>query len=285
MIKNKIIVIIISILMSLVPFSLNGQDDCLRFADKFFDNGNYDYAITEYKRYLFFNPDSKLCGDVHYKIGLAFRHQNKWSKAISEMRKSVSFVSNDSIKDERRISIAIINIAKSNYSSAEFELIRIVHFSKYPILKRKAHFFLGVCYLYTSEWEKARKEFNDFYLSNFPDKIDSLFNTASTLEYKSPVLAKWLSTFIPGSGQIYGGDIKNGINAFLLNSITGYFLIDSLIENRLKDAMISNFTLFERYYRGNRYNAEQIVKLHNKRLSQNFAKKILDNLNKIEPKN
>ncbi|MBD3373615.1 hypothetical protein GF406_01150 [candidate division KSB1 bacterium] len=282
---EKIPTLILNIFLLLIVSFSHAKDVCLSSADKFYEIGNYDLAITEYKRFIFFNPNDETASNIYYKIGLAFRNQAKWSEAIQSIGKSISLTTQDSIKDDRGISKAIIYISKSDFSSAEFELLRIANFSKYHSLRKKANFFLGVCYLYTAKWEDSRLSFNHCF-TNSPSvrsKIDSLLEFSSNLKYKSPRLARWLSTFLPGSGQIYGGDTKNGINALILNSLTSYLLIDSLIENRLKDALIGNITLFERYYRGNRYNAEQIIKIYNMRISQNFAKNILDYLNKMEP--
>lgn len=274
---------ILILLFLIVSFS-NAQDVSLITADKFFEIGNYDHSITEYKRFLFFNPIDESASDIYYKIGLAFRNQGKWSEAIDAIGKSIAITTQDSIKNDRSISKAVIYISKSDFSSAEFELLRIISFSKYPSIKKKAYFFLGVCYLYTARWEDSRVAFNQCF-ANSPSvrsKIDSLLELSSNLKYKSTRLAKWLSTFLPGSGQIYGGEIKNGLNALVLNLITGYLLVDSLIEKRFKDALITNITLFERYYRGNRYNAEQIVRLYNMRINQNYSKNILDYLNKMD---
>jgi hypothetical protein len=159
-------------------------------------------------------------------------------------------------------------IANSSYSAAEFELLRIAHFANYSFLKKKAFFFLGVCYLYTFKWEEARKAFgHHFSDSQFPKgkEVDSLFALSTSLKYKSPDAAKWLSTFIPGSGQIYCGDWRNGINALAINSLTTYLLIDALLERRFQDAIISHLTFFDRYYRGNRRSAERAAMRRNER--------------------
>jgi len=67
-----------------------------------------------------------------------------------------------------------------------------------------------------------------------------------------------------------------------LNSITGYYLVDSVIKKQYKDALISHLTLFERYYRGNRYNAEWIATSYNRRISSNYAANIMDYLSIID---
>ena len=40
-----------------------------------FAQGNYDAAITEYKRFLYFHPSDEGIGEVYYNIGLAYRAQ------------------------------------------------------------------------------------------------------------------------------------------------------------------------------------------------------------------
>lgn len=247
--------------------------------------GNYEEAITEYTRFIFFNPGDESAAEAYYQMGLAFRNQKKWPQAIDAFKESITAASDDSIGEERRISIAVTHIASGQYSVAEFELLRIGHFTQHQTLRRKANYFLGICYLYTSQWGKCSKAFQDYFVDAQTEQkivLDSLLWAAQELPYKSPKVAKWLSTFLPGSGQIYCGDWRNGINAFALNSLTSYILMDALLERRFRDASISHLTLFHRYYQGNRYNAERIAILNNERLNQSLSKKILQHLCQIE---
>ncbi|MBN1350540.1 tetratricopeptide repeat protein [candidate division KSB1 bacterium] len=261
------------------------QDAALTLANKYLAGGNYDAAITEFKRFLCFNIEHEAVSDIYYEIGLAYRNQKKWASAIEALRQSMVYAENDSVKQERRISIAIIQLGTANYSAAEFELLRIAHFSDYPGMKSNALYFLGVCYCYLASWQQAQQAFDEYFKQNpsaAQHAIDSLFASTRDLNYKSPVLARWLSTFLPGSGQIYAGDWRNGFNAMILNSITGYYLIQSLIEQRIKDALIGHLTLFERYYRGNRHNAAHAATLHNQKIDEKLSRNILDRLSKTE---
>ncbi len=263
---------------------LQAQDLCLMTADKFYENHYYEQAITEYERFLFFNPGDEQAGIIYYKISLALRNQELWPAALKAMDKSIFNTIQDSIKDDRTIAKAVIYMVQSDFSSAEFELLRIAHFSDYTILRQKAFYFLGICYVYTARWENASAAFNNCYASSpyIKSKINSLLQPIHNLNYKSPVLAKWLSTFMPGTGQIYAGDMRNGLNALLLNSVTGYLLISSLLEKQYLDALLINITIFERYYRGNRFNAEHLAQAHNDRINRNYAKNLLDQLSKKE---
>ena len=258
---------------------LNAKDTALDYANYFCEIGNYENAITEYKRFIYFNPTDENISEIYYKIGLAYRNKGDWKNALDAFRKSSATTLTDSISDERRIIIATTQIAKGNYSAAEFELLKLSLFSKYPEVKRKAYFFLGVCYIYSFKWNEAEKSFTQYFSDSIPNrfsKIDSLLAQAKNFKYKSPKLAKLLSTFLPGSGQIYAGNWLNGINALIVNGLTSYLLFDALFDQRYEDLLITNITLFERYYRGNRYNAENIAELYNKKASQKYAKKTLE---------
>ena len=51
------------------------RDDIIALADNLSKQGIYDEAITEYKRFIFFNPDYADNSQVLYKMGLAYRAQ------------------------------------------------------------------------------------------------------------------------------------------------------------------------------------------------------------------
>jgi len=261
------------------------QDKALEVAEKFFNSENYYDAITEYRRYIFFNSEKKdnSISYAHYKIGLAYRNQGKWDESLNAIRRSIHTANTEYIRDERKIDLAIVLIASGNYSAAEFYLIKIEIFSNIPELKQKAAFFRGVSAIYSFKWEQARNAFQ-IYFNNHPErkyaevgkKLDSLLNKAQNLIYKSPKLAKILSTILPGSGQIYSGDWCNGINALAINTVTGYLLVNDLVKRRYLDAIFNSLFIFERFYRGNRYHAEELAKKYNKNINQKFTEKILE---------
>lgn len=261
------------------------QDKTLEIAEKFFNSCNYYDAITEYRRYIFFNSENEddSISYSHYKIGLAYRNQGKWDESLNALRRSIQTAITEHIRDERRIDLAVVLIASGNYSAAEFYLIKIEMFSNIPELRQKAAFFRGVSAIYSFKWEQARNAFQ-IYFNNHPEKkyyeagknLDFLLDKGQNLKYKSPKLAKILSTILPGSGQIYSGDWGNGINALAINTATGYLLVNDLIKRRYLDAIFNSLFLFERFYRGNRYCAEESVKKYNKNINQKFTEKILE---------
>ena len=254
------------------------RDSVLNFAEELFKRGNYKEAITEYKRFLFFNPESGSASDVWYRIGLAYRNERKWEESTKALRNSIYTAPNDSIRNEREIALGIVFIAMKNYSAAEFQLLRIESFSPFQNIRSKAAYFRGVASLYSFKWENARDAFQIYFEENsFEEKeIDSLLAEALNTGYKSPSLAKWMSTFIPGTGQIYAGDVRDGLNALAINGGAGYLLVDNIIDGNYANAFITYLLLFQRFYFGNRSNAQSIAEDHNERLRRQRAKFLLD---------
>lgn len=259
------------------------QDLALNFAERFFDAANYESAITEYKRFIFFNPQSDSTNYAYYKIALAYRNQGKWNESIDALHQAVQTAPNDSIRNEREIALAIVLIASRDYSGAEFQLLKIESFSPFISLKRRASFFRGIANIYSFKWQDARNAFQNYYkddtsagLFNVYLRIDSLLFVAQHVKYKSPKLANILSTILPGSGQIYIGDWRNGINALTVNGVVGYFLVNSLIRGNYQDALISYIPLLQRYYLGNRFHAERLAVEYNDQLNRQYLKHILE---------
>lgn len=261
-------------------FRVNAGDLAIDLGDRLLAAGNHEVAITEYKRYLFFNPSGDQAYTVHRKIGFAYKDQQRWADATEALKRSVAISPNDSLRGESKLSIASIFIATGRYDLAELELIRLAAFSPYETIRMNAWHFLGICYVYSYNWEKARQSFREYSGESriASATIDSLLVAAGNLGYKSPSKAKWLSTFLPGSGQIYAGFYRDGINALAINALMGYLLVNSIVVESGFDSVFLWSVLFLRYYGGNRTNAEILTMRYNESLRQQAARRILDNL-------
>ncbi len=265
---------------------LYGRDAVLDLADKFFDSDFYEEAITEYQRYIFFNKNGKEVSYAYYKIGLAYRNMYDMEKSLSALEFSAQTTSSDTIRCERKIDIAVNYIAWRRYSKAKFILLKLISFSEIPEIRKKASLFLGIAHLYCYEWESAKDALEMYFKENGESEtvylIDSLLSQAENINYKSPTTAKWLSTFIPGTGQIYAGDAGNGINALVLNGANIYFIIYKLLKEEYGNAYIIYFFLFRRYYLGNIYNARKEAKEYNRRINEETAENVFNLLKEIE---
>ncbi len=249
-------------------------------ADSLYHTGNYYDAITEYNRYLFFHTDALDQSDIHYKMGLCYKNMGDWDTAIEYIQLSAATAPDNIVRDQRRIDVAIIYTARGNYGMSEFLVTKIGLFAKDRETKRRYLLIATMNYIYTFQWEKARTSYID-YLSFAPNaseekhfcSVTNLLMEAQGEKLKSERLAKWLSTFIPGLGQIYSNDWRNGVNALALNSATTYFSID-LLWKRSPDAYTVSL-FWWRYYAGQRFHAGRIASEKNHQKKLEYQSKIL----------
>ena len=258
----------------------SATDPALDLGEHLFALENYDAAITEYKRFLFFNSDHPQTVEAQFKIGLAYRAQGWWTEAAEAMIAAVQLTTETESQAEMRIELAVTLIASGAYDLALIELIKVDMQSQSVRLRQRARFLRGIAYLYQFKWEQARSVFQ-VYLEEIPAgaeaaaEIDGLFLDALKRRQKSEKAARMLSTFLPGLGQTYAGDWKNGLNALLLNGVLGYVTIDAAIERDYDDALLSFFFLSYRYYAGNRYRAAEAAQAFNDRENRRHVEKIL----------
>ena len=260
-----------------------GQDD-FGFAESLMSVGDYEGAVTEFERFIFMNPAGESVAFAQYRMAQAYRDLREWDRSIAALTRSIRAEANDSIRTEREILLAVITAARGDFDLAEFRLVRIEVYARHPTLKRKAAFFRGVCCTYQAKWDDARHAFRiafadsaglaEFY--HLREEVDSLSTAAALQPRKNPELAKWLSTLIPGSGQLYSGDPKNSLNALAVNSVTGYLLVNNIVERDWGDAVLTYLFLFGRYYFGNRQHAAESARDRNREIDEGYAESILD---------
>ena len=243
-----------------------------------FTRGNYDAAITEYKRFLFFHPDDERTGAVYHNIGLAYRGQGLWTEAITALRIAIHHATDDESKSEYQLTLAVTLIATQDYDLAQLELIKVTLRSPSALLYRRALFLRAVAYTYQFRWDEAREVLKNW---GTDEKLNKLFDAAIDTPQKSVRVARILSTILPGAGQVYAGNWRGGMNALLLNSAFGFLTVDAVLDGRYTDALLRGAFAFRRYYRGNTFRAGQAAEQFNQRRTQQAAEAILQRLQEI----
>ncbi len=273
------------ILTSLILYSIlfctyNSQAEVtpLALADHYVKLKNYDAAITEYKRFLFFQPDDDRVPEIYHRIGILQRNLGLLREAIESIRQAVIRTSDKEQKSEYRINLAVTLIANKDYDLAGLELIKVLIRNPSEALYKRTLFLQGVTYTYQFRWEEAQEILKNY---SQDEKLDELFQKTDNLPYKSKLVAKILSGILPGSGQIYAGNWKSGLNAFALNSAFGYVTVDSILDQNYVDAIMWTYFIFQRYYQGNLYRAGRAVDEYNDEVNRSFADSILTRLQEI----
>lgn len=259
------------------------SDDVLSTANDLTNKEFYDDAITEYKRFIFFNPNISQTAEAYYKMGLCYRSEGKMHDAISALNKSV-FLSDDfSLANERRLILATTLIASRNYNLAKLELAKIINSTNDEKILRKALYFYGISAIYNRDWRSAEEYFGKFYQKEeYKGKINVIIKTTEK-SYKSTTKAKIFSAIIPGAGQIYSGNWRDGINAFFLNGVIISGIIYNINKKDYANALMIAYLFLPRYYNGNIYRAEKDVEKYNKKLDDQIANSLIGVVSIDEP--
>lgn len=240
--------------------------------------GNYNTAITEYKRFLFFHPDDPRVGEVYYNIGLAYRAQGLWTEAGTSFRAATHLAIDDEAKSKSQLELAVTLIAAQDYDLAHLELIKVKMRTLPTQLYRRALFLQAVAYVYQFRWEDARESLRNYTTD---EKLKVLFETATDIPLKSAKIARVLSTIFPGAGQVYAGEWRDGLNALLLNGGLGFLTVDAVLDGYYVDAALFGVFIFWRYYQGNTFRAGQAAVQFNQRESRQAAEAILQRFQQI----
>jgi tetratricopeptide (TPR) repeat protein len=252
--------------------------DPLSLADSLYDIKDYQPAITEYKRFLFFDENNDSAARVYSQVGLCYRNLYDWDNAIEAFDKAIDLADNDSLQSEYIISLAVVYISSKDYSSSEVMLEPIVASSTIPSIQSKAGFFLSLSYIYGHQWKEAKEYLGNHALSAdsaMNNELTQLLTKAAKIKYKSPALASWLSFFIPGLGQVYAGRPLSALNALAINLGTGYLLYNTIDKHPTFIEIYTYGSLFNRFWSGNRHNAAQFVRESNEKKDEELESELL----------
>ena len=276
--KNTILFLLIGVSLLFGGIAAVAEELPLSLGSHLAAQGNYDAAITEYKRFLFFHPDDPRVGEVYYNIGLAYKAQGLWTEAVTALRTATYLAIDSETKSAYQLALAVTLIATQNYDLAQLELIKVVLRKPSLPLFRRALFLQGVTYIYQFRWEEARNVLKDYTTD---ERLDARFDSAINMPQKSVKIARVLSTILPGAGHIYAGDWRDGLNALLLNGALGFLTIDAILAEHYTNAVLWGGTIFLRYYRGNTFRAKEAVSQFNLRESRRAAEALLQRLQEI----
>jgi Tetratricopeptide repeat len=256
--------------------------DLLALADSLYSAGNHHAAVTEYKRYMFFNSSGISNAAIYRRLGLCYRDVGDWDNAINSFRESINRQEDDSLRAECSIDLAIACIASGNYSAAEMALVRLSAFGAQPNLRSRASFFLAVNNVYRHKWDAVGKFLRQSSPLSCPGEdsaLCALLDKAAALKYKSPSKAKWLSTFLPGSGQVYAGEPLRGLNALSVNGLFAYVLYWSATTHHDALEMANYILWFHRYWSGNRNHAAEYAQENNAAKNEKMQQELLSAIN------
>ncbi len=217
----------------------------LPLADSLFAHGYLEAARVEYLRGFFSHPELKRTIELRLNYAITVLSADE-SEGIAELTYIVdSFPELPPVIVNR---IAVEYIRAGRYYLA----INLLNTGS----DRKT---LGLALLLDDQLIEARNTF----IRNEDYAIAAAIDTFMHFPPKSEKTALLLSLFLPGAGQVYASDVRQGLADFLINIGSAYLLFNAFKQQKYIDASLVFFFLINRFYLGSLHNAQKAANEYN----------------------
>ena len=251
-------------------------EESLLFARQQLAEGNHPLALKTYQRVLFFGKD-RFRDECQRQLAALYAEQGDFAKAIFYYDLLYESATSDSLRYDASFHKTGILMLQNQYKKALLELLSLPKSLPEPWKSRK-QLYLGAAHFGIREFELARQDLLPLFAENDAEgraTFERLMRQAERTARKSPKTARILSTVLPGAGQFYAGDFKNGLNSLILNALLGYWFVSTGISYSLVDAFATVTPWFFRYYGGGVRRAGEILeKKQEARLRSIFRKSL-----------
>ena len=257
------------ILTAAVSFGslLSGQsiDDTYRHAQALYKLGDYELAIPELRRVLFFGNNENP--DACFALGNCYNKMQDYAKAKYFYGLAAKLYKTDSLARQVRFSIISVNLKEAEPNLALSQIFSLP--DSLPEAEfRRLCFYTALAYYQLSAYGDSREYFRNASgtaISQLQHSVDSVYALAERNHTKSAYLPMMLS-IIPGGGQLYLGETSAALNSFLLSAFFAGLYIYAIESISPLDAVLAVAPWFQRYYQGGMLQAKKMAVQHKEKV-------------------
>lgn len=192
-----------------------------RFAMDYFIQNQYDIAIAEFERFVFFFPDHKMVNNAKYHIGLSNFHSGRFKEAIEPFSDIVETSTDQDLIAKSHFRLSEIFVRLEDHQTAVKVLDHLAQTSNDHVIIDETHYRAGWIYLQLNDLETARSHFQMISPQNQDlfrmRTMNEELSREKLFPRKNPRLAGFLS-ILPGAGFAYCERYQDALVAFLLNA-------------------------------------------------------------------
>ena len=254
-------------------------DGQFEFASSFMDRGDYDLAISEYERFIYFFPKDRRVSLARQLIGLCYFDDGKYDDARNVFAKAYR-ADPDSPMAKKALFLTGESYYKQGvYDKAENFFDEVL--KRYPSdsLRNKALYRLGWTRMHENRWREASEDFkrvgSESPLSQRARILSVESLKGEDLPYKDPTSAGVMAAVLPGLGHVYVSRYKDAVIAFLLNGLFIWATVEAF--NHDQNVLGGILAFFEvGWYSGNIYSAVNVTHKWNRKVRDDFRKGLFD---------
>lgn len=254
-------------------------DEALLFARAQLAEGNHALALKTYQRVLYFSGNRHR-EECQGQLAILHTEAGNLEKATFFYDLIYQSASTDSLRYEALFNKTGLLMLQNQYKKALLELLSLPKNLPQPWASRK-QLYLGAAHFGLRDFKSARQDLLPLFAADDlagRAEFERLMREAERVARKNPKTARLLSILLPGAGQFYAGDIRNGLNSLLLNAVLGYWFVATGLNYSFIDAAATVSPWLFRYYGGGirrageileRKKEERLRKIFNKVLGMN----------------
>lgn len=235
----------------------------ISFADEQVELGAYSNALRAYRRALYFDDGThrlELCQKLAgcYAITLEFDKSGYFLDAAYIAAKSAN--AGDSTLAEIVFAKTAVLVQEGEFQFARLELLSLPDSLPNSLAQRRV-FYHAVVEFHAGDFEAAEAAFMELVANNATKRqeVAELFEQNHKLKRYNPKKVRLMSVFVPGLGQMWCGDWKNGINSLVLTTGFAALFVVVATDLALIDAFVSVMPWYQRYYVGGYQSAYRIA--------------------------
>lgn len=248
------------------------------------DAEDFRAASVAAERIFFSAEDRTERAEAVLAKSWALKHLGEYDAALDNLRRVN--MRNLPHKLEYRLlhERVILHYLNESWSDAQSELQRLNHFVENEDWRNYSA-YLGILSLVEQQrWDEAREETSKYFETIGIDKHPEHIFGENHPEMKDPERAALWSTFIPGSGHVYGGNTLEGMGSAALQLTSLAWGAYNVIHGFYATALITGGGLFQAFYFGGIERAETITENANREAIKTYNAKVTERLMEtIEP--
>ena len=259
------------------PIDYYQPENIHKFADYLYVQGDYLRAAGEYQRYLFSQPTplENDVNDVLRRIAESYRLGGQPDLAVEFLKILLQTQPNSNLA---RYELGATYFLMERYDESVHFLNESQDLFQGGEYRWKSQMLIGMNKLMQKRWESAIQHFDQLDLSGSPETVGHHMliykryaEDGRNLPSKSPLLAGFLSTVLPGSGRVYVGRPNDALLTVFLLGVLGWATYDGFSENGVSSRKGWTLgTLGGIFYLGNVYGSVVAAQTHNRRTEAAF---------------
>jgi TM2 domain-containing membrane protein YozV len=236
-------------------------------------------ARLELEKFVFFSTDGNLNRDALLRISECYRDEKNFGKMAESLNRIFLPGQTDSLVFLVKYKKALAFYLANDPSRAIFELQSMARFLDDREKAVRIRFLSALSFSDLRKWGESKHEALEYFAIVAHDstkyveclaKADELFAKKNIPKTLSKLTAKHLSSFIPGSGQIYAGKPVEGIFSLAIHGALLYFGASQFLNKLYFTGYTAGFGMLERIYTGNLQRVQNLVEETNKKRYDRF---------------